>query len=97
MEIKNILDQIKAFDQDKIDNQSKEKKAKVSQDSKTDKISVSKEAKLLSKALHLAKDIPEERTEKITSLKEQIANNTYQPDPKKIAEKIIKEELDLWS
>jgi len=96
MEIKNVLDKVKAFEQEQIEKQKKSSSPKKSS-STADKVSLSQEAKLYAKALNVARQSPEERSEKIAVLKEQIANNTYQPDAQKIAEKLVKEELDLWS
>ncbi len=61
-----------------------------------DTISLSSEAKLLAVGLREAQNAPEVRREKVDALKQQIADNTYTPNTKNIATKIVDEQMELW-
>lgn len=54
-----------------------------------DAMNVSKEAKTFSAVLQAVKKSPEIREEKVISLKEAIANNTYKVSNEQLAEKLI--------
>ncbi len=61
-----------------------------------DRVTLSGDAKLVSQAAREANEAPEVRTEKVAALKAQVAAGTYQPDSKKIAEKLLTMESDLF-
>ncbi len=46
-------------------------------------------ARELSSALHVVEASDDVRAEKVKALREQIANGTYNPDPKEIARKLV--------
>ena len=60
-----------------------------------DKVALSPEARLLGAALSAANTAPDERTEKVRSLKEQVQNGTYKPDIKKAAANLLRDELNI--
>lgn len=60
-----------------------------------DKVALSPEARLLGTALNVANTAPDERAEKVRSLKEQVQNGTYKPDIKKAAANLIRDDLNL--
>ncbi len=73
----------------------KEKAAKGKESGESDTVRVSPEAKLRVEAYKTAASSGDIRQEKVDEIKAKIANGTYEIDAKKIAEKIIKEDLDL--
>ncbi|MDQ7033053.1 MAG: flagellar biosynthesis anti-sigma factor FlgM [Desulfonauticus sp.] len=97
MEIKNILSQLTNYKQEKIENkvQLKTQKNTSKQESGGDTISISAKGRLFASLINEAHNAPEVRTEKIESLKEQIKQGQYHPDPQKIAEKILAEDKEL--
>jgi negative regulator of flagellin synthesis FlgM len=60
---------------------------------KTDTVVISDAAKRIQEIRNQLDEIPDVREEKVAQLKNQIENGTYQINPDKIAEKIIKEGL----
>jgi negative regulator of flagellin synthesis FlgM len=65
--------------------------------SNDEKVALSNQIKELNEASTAIKMVPDIREEKITMIKEQISNGTYQIDHKKIAEKIILDILETRS
>ena len=63
------------------------------QQRKRDSVELSKTAKELQTARKLMEQVPEIRTDKVAHLKAQIENGTFEIDPDKLAEKLIKESL----
>lgn len=61
-----------------------------------DTVSVSQDALLLTEALRAAQDAPDVRTEKVEALRIQVANGTYTPDSRLIAENLVREEPWLF-
>ena len=64
--------------------------------SQGDSVNLSQEAKLLAEANRTAKDAEDVRQEKIDMLKAQVENGTYEVDSRRIAEGLVREQLDLW-
>ncbi|EHJ46204.1 flagellar biosynthesis anti-sigma factor protein FlgM [Solidesulfovibrio carbinoliphilus subsp. oakridgensis] len=62
----------------------------------SDRVTLSDGAKLVSLAASQAKDAPEVRSDRVAALKAQVDAGTYQPDSKKIAEKMLTMESDLF-
>lgn len=56
---------------------------------RTDQSGITAEARELSAALQAAEAAAEVRAEKVRALREQIANGTYNPDPREIAKKLV--------
>lgn len=98
MQIKNILDQLGAYKQEQIErNKTQEKKSAQANRQENDQVKLSSKAQNLNKAMRLAQESPEMRAEKVGQLKDQVASGNYQPDSRRIAEKLVQEELELWS
>ena len=62
----------------------------------SDRVTLSDDAKLVSLATRQAQEAPESRADKVAALKAQVDAGTYQPDSKKIAEKLLTMESDLF-
>ncbi len=62
----------------------------------SDRVTLSDDAKLVSLATRSALDAPETRADKVAILKAQVEAGTYLPDSKKIAEKLLTMESDLF-
>ncbi|MEA4857722.1 MAG: flagellar biosynthesis anti-sigma factor FlgM [Solidesulfovibrio sp.] len=62
----------------------------------SDKVTLSGDARLVSLAATTAKESPDTRSERVAELKAQVEAGTYQPDSKKIAEKMLTMESELF-
>lgn len=69
----------------------KSESAAAGQVSGGEKIALSPKAKGIQKALEMVQTSPDIRSEKVTEIKGQIANNTYHVDSQALAEKILQE------
>lgn len=78
------------INQNKVRNNGEDK---VGLNGNDDKVQLSKEAQTLQHFESLAKDIPEIRQEKIDEIKERIEKGQYNPDTKKVANRMIREIL----
>ena len=104
MDIKNILGINQAYGQSRIGRSSSGESSGVTRGgtsesegtSDTDRVTLSGDARLVSLAANEAKQAPDTRSDKVASLKAQVASGTYQPDSKKIAEKMLTMESDLF-
>lgn len=100
MEIKNILGEVNPYSKKKVGESNRTESGKASKSSSgpgSDKIVLSSEAKLRSTALQAANEAPDVRRQKVEALREQVRNNTYQPNIKKAAANLIRDDLDLLS
>jgi negative regulator of flagellin synthesis FlgM len=61
-----------------------------------DRVVLSSEARLRGAALQTAKEAPDVRREKVDELKRKVKDGTYQPDIKKAAANLIRDDLDLF-
>ena len=61
-----------------------------------DTVHVSEEAKLRSMALQEATGHSGVRAERVAELKAQVQSGTYEPDSRKIAEKLLQDEVNLF-
>ncbi len=101
MEIKNVITGLGTYDQSKVDKtetegtKTRRGKATESVSSGGDKINFSDEAVLRTEAYKAAMAAPDVRQDRVEELKAQVAAGTYQIDNHKIAEKLVKEELEL--
>ena len=73
----------------------REKTAKGGDSGESDTVSLSAEAKLRTEAHRTAANTQDIRPEKVAEIKAKIANGTYEIDSRKIAEKLVKEDLEL--
>ena len=63
--------------------------------SAADRVVLSSEGRLRGAALKTANEAPDVRRKKVDELKRQIKDGTYQPDLKKAAANLIRDDLDL--
>ena len=61
-----------------------------------DRISLSVEGKLRTEAYAAAQAAPDVRQEKVDTLRERVNNGSYTVDSLKVAEKLVKEEIELF-
>ncbi|MDR2054899.1 MAG: flagellar biosynthesis anti-sigma factor FlgM [Desulfovibrio sp.] len=61
-----------------------------------DRVSVSQDALLMTEARRTAQNAPDVRADKVEELRSQIANGTYKPDSRLVAESLIREEPGLF-
>ncbi|XXJ19282.1 flagellar biosynthesis anti-sigma factor FlgM [Desulfovibrio caledoniensis] len=61
-----------------------------------DRVVLSSEARLRGAALQTAKEASDVRREKVDELKRKVKDGTYQPDIKKAAANLIRDDLDLF-
>ncbi len=66
------------------------------QPSSSDRVTLSDDARLVSLASRSAQEAPDVRADRVAALKAQVEAGTYQPDSKKIAEKLLTMESDLF-
>lgn len=64
---------------------------------RTDTVSVSDEAVLRTEAYRTAMNAPDVRQDRINQLRDQIANGTYSIDSRRIADRLLREEADMYS
>ncbi len=100
MEINKILTGLGPYDQAKLEKTEADaaktrKDRSVVESRKGDQASFSEEAKLRAEAYSSAMATPDERREKIEAIKAQIQSGVYQVDTRKIAENLVKEDLEL--
>ncbi|BDQ35421.1 flagellar biosynthesis anti-sigma factor FlgM [Pseudodesulfovibrio portus] len=100
MVIKNIVGETNPYANKKIerpevkDPQKTQEAAKSSGES-ADRVVLSSEARLRGAALQTASEAPDVRREKVDELKRKVKDGTYQPDLKKAAANLLREDLDL--
>jgi negative regulator of flagellin synthesis FlgM len=61
-----------------------------------DRVSVSQDALLMTEARRAAQNAPDVRADKVEELRVQVANGTYKPDSRLVAENLIREEPGLF-
>ncbi len=104
MEIKNTLNQLDPYRTQLKTEDAKAAQAKARADAKAgtatgakgDRISLSPEAKLRTETFTAAMNAPEVRQAKVDAIKAQVESGEYQPDSKKIAAKLLREEPGLF-
>lgn len=103
MDIKKILNGLGPYDQSKIEKARADKlKGERESGSKAstaggDKVSISDEAQLRTEAYSSATGASDIRHEKVAEIKAKIASGEYEINTRKIAENIVKEDLDFFS
>ena len=99
MEIKNLTGQINPYTNKRVDQPEggpgKGSPAQKAAGGGDVTVNLSSAAKLMSTATHEAQNASDVRTEKVNKLKEQVRNGTYQPDIKKAAQNLVRDDLDL--
>ena len=101
MVIKNVAGELNPYAQKRIDGQRPADLAQRAQDSSknpssnADRVALSSEARLRGAALQSANEAPDVRREKIDRLKQQVKDGSYQPDLKKAAANLVRDDLSL--
>ncbi|KHK02150.1 flagellar biosynthesis anti-sigma factor FlgM [Desulfovibrio sp. TomC] len=105
MDIKNVFGINQGYGQNRIGRKdsgdssslSRGKSADTSSSSgSSDRVTLSDDARLVSVATRTAQESPESRADKVAALKAQVDAGTYQPDSKKIAEKLLTMDAELF-
>ena len=101
MEIKNKLGNldpyVKTEQSESASLDKARRRAEAARTESGDRASVSPEAKLRAEGYSAALAAPEVRAETVAALKAKIAAGEYQIDPRNIAEKMLKEDAELFS
>ena len=99
MEINNLLGKLGPYDPQKIEKTNEEaakaRKERAASRSEGDRVNLSDEAKLRTEAFGAASAAPEVRSDKVAAIKAQVASGEYRIDTRKIAENMVKEDLEL--
>lgn len=100
MVIKNIVGEATPYANKKIERpeangQQKVQEAVKDSGDSADRVVLSSEARLRGAALQSASDAPDVRREKVDELKRKVKDGTYQPNLKKAAANLIRDDLDL--
>lgn len=99
MEIKNLLEGRSAYKQGKVERPSGAEgkaKAKGADARESDTVVLSEEARLRVQALQAAQLDPGVRADRVQELKARVQSGTYEPDSRKVAENLLREDLDLF-
>lgn len=102
MEIKTYLKQLDPYrtQLEKAENGKTTARKGGSQPERTapqgDRISLSVEGRLRTEAYVAAQAAPDVRQEKVDALRERVNNGSYTIDARKVAEKLVTDELDLF-
>lgn len=97
MEIKNLLGSRGAYKQDKVDRVPGAKTRPSSADAReSDTVVLSEEARLRGQALQVASLDSGVRAERVQELKARVQDGTYEPDLRKVAENLLRSDLDLF-
>ncbi|MFP4109068.1 MAG: flagellar biosynthesis anti-sigma factor FlgM [Desulfonatronovibrio sp.] len=97
MQIKGLLTGLQTYEQSRIDK-ARDKSAQTGSRgaASSDKVTLSQGARLYKAGMEEAINSDEVRAEKVNELKAQIQNGTYKPDSRRIAEKMISQDLESW-
>lgn len=102
MEIKNYLKNLDPYrtklEQAEIQPKrgATRKEGETASSTQGDRVSLSDEAKLRTEAYSAALAAPDVRQEKVDALKSKVESGEYQVDSRAVAEKLLKEEQDLF-
>ncbi|MGE4291846.1 MAG: flagellar biosynthesis anti-sigma factor FlgM [Desulfovibrio sp.] len=98
MDINSIVGELNPYAKQKV-QEAKRAKNEATTDSKSseagDSVQLSSEARLRGAALSEAGHTSDVRSDRVQELKEQVRNGTYQPDIKKAAANLIRDDLSL--
>lgn len=98
MQIKTYLDnlgQVDKKDRGKVDAGKRPGASGKAEGTAADTVNFSTEGKLRSEAVNTAWNSSDMRAEKVARLKEQVATGAYEPDIRKAAMNLIRQDLDL--
>jgi negative regulator of flagellin synthesis FlgM len=104
MDINEIFGAGKSYGQNRVGSGQSAETSGVSRDGKSartgsssDTVTLSGNARLFSQAVRDAQNAPDSRVERVAELKALVESGEYQPDSRKIAEKLLMSEIDLLS
>lgn len=100
MHIKNVLGEMNPYARKKIQGQEQVRETARQANTRSasenaDKVVLSSEARLRGTALRTANEAPDVRQRKVDRLKTMVREGTYQPDIKKAAANLVRDDLDL--
>lgn len=104
MDIRKILGGTDQYAQSKVERgESGDAAAKIAAakakakagEASSDRVSLSDDSRLVAQAVQDAQEAPDIRVDWVEALKAQVQAGTYDPDPRKIAEKLVDSELDF--
>ncbi len=81
---------------EQISRTSEQDGQKIAQAPKGDSVQLSGDAKMMAEARGVATEASDVRTEKVAALREQVQNGTYKIDNNRIAEGILKEDVQFF-
>lgn len=100
MDIKTVTDPLGAYSRNSVDGvKGKDRKTGESSGSRAspDRVSVSDEGRIFSSALQEAQSTSDVRTDKVNRIREMIQNGEYHLDTKRIAQKLVESDSELWT
>jgi negative regulator of flagellin synthesis FlgM len=104
MDINEVFGAGKSYGQNRVGSGQSAETSSTSRDGKSgragstsDTVTLSGNAKLFSQAVRDAQNAPDVRVNRVAELKAQVESGEYQPDSRKIAEKMLLSEIDLLS
>ncbi|TVM34152.1 flagellar biosynthesis anti-sigma factor FlgM [Oceanidesulfovibrio marinus] len=103
MDIKKVLSGLGPYDQSKLEKtrsdklKSQRESDAGSSSARGDKVSISDEAQLRTEAYSTASSASDIRHDKVAEIKARIEAGEYEINTRKIAENIVKEDLDFFS
>ncbi len=104
MDIKNIMKGVSPYTQSKVDKgESSDVAARVAkaranaqaESASGDRITVSSDARLVAEAARAAEGAPDVRVDRVEELRQRVKAGTYTPDARKIAEKLVQNDLEF--
>ena len=99
MEIKNLVGELNPYSKKRVEqterNRTEEAKSAKTSTSTSDTVSLSDEAKLRGVAHTEAMKSDGVRAEKVAELKARVQAGTYEPDTRKAAQNLVRDDLDL--
>lgn len=96
MEIKNLVGELNPYTKKRVEETARPQQSSSGQRAESsDSVSLSSEARLLGAANSEALSSPDVRADKVRELKEKVKAGTYQPDIKKAAANLIRDDLHL--
>jgi negative regulator of flagellin synthesis FlgM len=95
MEITSLAAKLRAYQQKRTTDVKRRSSGENTARTETDQISVSSDGRLRGAAFSAALDAPEVRAAKVERLREEVRNGTFQPNLRKTAENLLRDDLDL--
>ncbi|WP_045215299.1 flagellar biosynthesis anti-sigma factor FlgM [Desulfonatronovibrio magnus] len=97
MEIKGLITGLQSYEQSRINkDKGRGSPGTGAPRSSSDRVSLSQDAKLFRTGLEQAMKADDVRADRVEELKARVKDGTYEPDSRRIAEKMIREDMDTW-